>query len=40
MNKLYDEKWITARIKGIQNRKELTDVWKDRGITESKAYAF
>ena len=35
----YDEKWITERIKGIQNRKELTDVWKDGGITESKEYA-
>ena len=22
----YDEKWISERIKGIQNRKELTDV--------------
>ena len=29
----FDEKWITERIKGIQNRKELTDVWKDGGIT-------
>jgi len=35
----YDEKWITERIKGIQNRKELTDVWKDGGITEQKEYA-
>ena len=35
----FDEKWITERIKGIQNRKELTDVWKDCGITESKEYA-
>ena len=26
-------------MKGIQNRKELTDVWKDGGITESKDYA-
>ena len=31
----YDEKWITERIKGIQNRKELTDVWKDNGIKRS-----
>ena len=30
---------ITERIKSIQNRKELTDVWKDGGITESKEYA-
>lgn len=35
----FDEKWISERIKGIQNRKELTDVWKDGGITESKEYA-
>ena len=35
----FDEKWITERIKGIQNRKELTDVWKDGGITEKKEYA-
>ena len=35
----YDEKWITERIKGIQSRKELTDVWKDGGITEDVEYA-
>lgn len=35
----FDEKWITERIKSIQNRKELTDVWKDGEITESKEYA-
>ena len=35
----YDEKWIAKRIKGIQDRKQLTDVWKDGGITESKEYA-
>ena len=35
----FDEKWIAERIKGIQNRKELTDVWKDGGITEQKEYA-
>ena len=35
----FDEKWITERIKGIQNRKELTDIWKDGGINESKEYA-
>ena len=38
-SKGYDEKWITKRIKGIQDRKQLTDVWKDGGITESKEYA-
>ena len=35
----FDEKWISERIKGIQNRKELTDIWKDGGIIESKEYA-
>ena len=35
----FDEKWISERIKGIQNRKELTDIWKDGGINESKEYA-
>lgn len=35
----YDEKWISKRIKGIQDRKELTDVWKDNGITEGREYA-
>ena len=34
----YDEDWIIKRIKGIQDRKKLTDVWKDGGITESKEY--
>ena len=35
----YDEKWIAKRLKGIQDRKELTDVWKNGGITESEEYA-
>ena len=35
----YDENWISKRIKGIQDRKKLTDVWKDGGITEGKEYA-
>ncbi len=26
-SKGYDEKWITKRLKGIQDRKELTDIW-------------
>ena len=38
-SKGFDEKWITERIKGIQNRKELTDVWKDGGITKDNEYA-
>lgn len=35
----YDEKWIAKRLKGIQERKELTDIWKESGITEGKEYA-
>ena len=35
----FNEKWIAERIKGIQNRKELNDVWKDGGITKQKEYA-
>ena len=35
----YDEAWIAKRIKGIQDRRELTDVWRNGGITESKEYA-
>lgn len=35
----YDEKWIAKRIKGIQDRKELTDVWKEGGIIEGKEFA-
>ena len=35
----YDEKWISKRIQSIQDRKELTDVWKDGGITKEKEYA-
>ena len=35
----YDEKWIAKRIKGIQDRKQLTDIWKDGGIIEQKEYA-
>ena len=35
----YEEKWITKRIQSIQDRKELTDVWKENGITESKDFA-
>ena len=35
----YDEKWIAKRLKGIQDRKELTDIWQDNGITEGKEYA-
>lgn len=35
----FDEKWISKRIQNIQDRKELTDVWKENGITEGKEFA-
>lgn len=35
----YDEKWIAKRLKGIQDRKQLTDIWKDGGIIEGREYA-
>ena len=38
-SKGYDEKWIAKRIRSIQDRKQLTDVWKDGGITETNEYA-
>ena len=35
----YDEKWIAKRIKTLQDRKELTDIWKENGLTEPNEYA-
>ena len=35
----YDENWISKRLKSIQDRKELTDVWKEVDIIEEKEYA-
>ena len=35
----YDEAWISKRIKVLQERKQLTDVWQENGITEGKEYA-
>ena len=35
----YDEDWIIKRIKGIQDRKKLTDVWNSNGVTEEIEYA-
>ena len=34
----YDEEWISKRIKGIQGRKKLTDVWKEGGIEKTHEY--
>jgi len=35
----YDEEWIIKRIKGIQDRKKLTDVWKENGIESDIEYS-
>ena len=35
----FDEEWISTRIKSLQNRKKLTDVWKDGGITNNNEFA-
>ena len=35
----YDEEWIAKRIKSIQERKKLTDVWKENGIESNLEYA-
>lgn len=37
--KEYDEAWISKRIKCIQERKKLTDVWKDGGIESNLEFA-
>ena len=35
----YSPEWISQRLLSIKVRKELTDEWKERGITEEKDYA-
>ena len=35
----YDEDWIIKRIKAIQDRKKLTEVWKDNGVDSNLEYA-
>lgn len=35
----YDEEWIAKRMKSIQERKKLTDVWKENGIEKNIEYA-
>ena len=38
-SKGYDDEWIIKRIKSLQDRKKLTDVWKENGIKSNKEYA-
>ncbi len=35
----YSDEWIKSRVNGILNRKKLTDIWKEGGITENYEYA-
>lgn len=35
----YEDEWIEVRLKGILNRKKLTDVWKENGINKNYEYA-
>jgi len=35
----YPEEWIIKRIKGIQDRKKLTDTWNEHGVSTEKEYA-
>jgi hypothetical protein len=35
----YSDSWIEVRLKGILNRKKLTDVWKENGIAKNYEYA-
>ncbi len=39
LQKGYTREWINQRLQAIQVRKELTDEWQDRGITQGKEYA-
>lgn len=44
MKQLYEQKgyskaWIDKRLRGIAIRQNLTDEWKDRGLTDEKDYA-
>ena len=39
LKKGYTDEWITARIKGIPARTQLTEEWKNRGVTDSKDFA-
>ncbi|MFA4886723.1 MAG: Bro-N domain-containing protein [Candidatus Nanoarchaeia archaeon] len=35
----YSDQWIEKRVRGIAIRDELTDEWKQRGVTEEKNFA-
>lgn len=35
----YSDQWIETRLKGILDRKKLTDIWKENGIKQNYEYA-
>ncbi|MBL7817261.1 MAG: Bro-N domain-containing protein [Saprospiraceae bacterium] len=35
----YPDEWIKRRVQSIETRKELTDEWKKRGITDDREYS-
>lgn len=37
-DKGYDDNWIKARLVGVVDRRKLTDVWKENGITKDYEY--
>lgn len=39
LEKGYSEEWVSARMKGIPVRKELTDEWQKRGANTNKEFA-
>ena len=34
----YDDKWIKQRLTGVVDRRKLTDIWKENGITKNYEY--
>ena len=34
----YDDKWVKQRLTGVVDRRKLTDVWKESGITKNYEY--
>jgi hypothetical protein len=39
LKKGYSREWINQRLQAIQVRKELTDEWDDRGVSQGREYA-
>ena len=37
-NRGYNDKWIKSRLTGVVDRRKLTDLWKENGITKDYEY--